>query len=65
MYKKRTLHFYTYTKNVQIVQNLYKVSTKNGLQLEMHIFCAYKQCTNYTKLCYYNEEPEVTRSNKK
>ena len=36
-------------KNVQTVQNLYKVQTKNSLKLKMYVFCAYKQCTNYTK----------------
>ena len=35
-------------KNVQTVQNLYKVQTKNDLKLEMCVFCTYKQCTNYT-----------------
>ena len=52
MYKKCTLNSYIYTKYVQTVQNftkLYKVQTKNGLKLEMYIFCTYKQCTNYTK----------------
>ena len=39
----------TYIKNVQPVQNLYKVQTKNGLNLEMYVFCTYKQCTNCTK----------------
>ena len=35
-------------KNVQTVQNLHTVQTKNGLKLEMYVFCTYKQCTNYT-----------------
>ena len=30
------------TKNVQTVQNLYKVQTKNDLKLEMYVFCSYK-----------------------
>ena len=30
------------TKNVQTVQNLYKVQTKNDLKLEMYVFCTYK-----------------------
>ena len=29
-------------KNVQTVQNLYKVQTKSSLKLEMYIFCTYK-----------------------
>ena len=49
MYKKCTSNSYIYTKNVQPVQNLYKVQTKNGLKLEMYVFCTYKQCTNCTK----------------
>ena len=49
MYKKCTSNSYIYTKNVQPVQNLYKVQTKNGLNLEMYVFCTYKQCTNCTK----------------
>ena len=36
-------------KNVQTVQNLCKVQTKNGLKLEIYVFCTYKQCKNYTK----------------
>ena len=39
------LHIY----KKQAVQYLYKVQTKKGLKLEMHIFCTYKQCTSYTK----------------
>ena len=34
-------------KNVQTVQNLYKVQTKNGLKIKKYVFCTYKQCTNY------------------
>ena len=49
MYKKCTSQSDIYTKNVQTVQNLYKVQTKNSLKLEMYILCTYKQCTNYTK----------------
>ena len=30
------------TKNVQTVQNLYKVQTKNSLKLEIYVFCTYK-----------------------
>ena len=41
LYKSK-LHDNECTKNVQIVQNLYKVQTKNGLKLEMHVFCTYK-----------------------
>ena len=37
---------YTYTKTIQTVQNLYKVQTKNGLKLELYVFCTYKQCTD-------------------
>ena len=37
---------YIYTKKIQTVQNLYKVQTKNGLKLEMYVFCTYKQCTD-------------------
>ena len=48
MYKKCKLNSFIYTKK-QAVQNLYKVQTKKGLKLEMHIFCIYKQCTSYTK----------------
>ena len=45
----RQIHRYIFTKNVQTVQNLYKVQTKNGLKLEMYIFCAYKTyTTSYT-----------------
>ena len=36
-------------KNVQTVENLYKVQTKNGFKLEMYVFCTYTQCTNYIK----------------
>ena len=36
-------------KNVQTVENLFKVQTKNGFKLEMYVFCTYTQCTNYTK----------------
>ena len=49
MYKKCTSNLYIYTKNVQSVQNLYKVQTKNGLKLEMFVFCTYKQWTSYAK----------------
>ena len=35
MYKKCTQNSYIYTKNVQTVQNLYEIQTKNGLRLEM------------------------------
>ena len=49
MYKKCTSYSYIYTKNVQTVQNLYKVQTKNSLKLEMYVFCTYKQCMNYYK----------------
>ena len=52
MYKKCTSNSYIYTKNVQTVQNFYKVQTKNGLKLEMYVFCTCKQCTNYTKHVY-------------
>ena len=38
MYKKCTSNSHIYTKNVPIVQNLYKVKTKNGLKLEMYVF---------------------------
>ena len=38
MYKKCTSNSYTYTKYVQIVQNLYKVQNKNNLKLEMFVF---------------------------
>ena len=38
MYKKCTSNSYIYTKNIQTVQNLYKVQTKNGLKLEMYVF---------------------------
>ena len=37
------------TKNVQTVQNLYKVQAKNSFKLEMYVFCTYKQYTNYIK----------------
>ena len=30
------------TKNVQTVQNLYKVQTKNSLKLKMYVICTYK-----------------------
>ena len=36
-------------KNVQTVQNLYNIQTKNSLKLEICVFCTYKQCTNYIK----------------
>ena len=36
-------------KNVQPVQNLYRVHTDKSLKLEMYVFCTYKQYTNYTK----------------
>ena len=49
MYEKCTSNSQINTKNVQTVQNLYKVQTKNSLKLEMDVFCTYKQCTNYTK----------------
>ena len=49
MYQKCTSNCYTYTKNVQTVQNLYKVQNKNDLKLEMYVFCTYKQCTSYIK----------------
>ena len=39
MYKKCTSNPYIYTKNVQTVQNLYKVQAKNGLKLKMYVFC--------------------------
>ena len=29
---------YIYTKNVQAVQNFYKVQTKNGLKFEIYVF---------------------------
>ena len=49
MYKKCTSNSHIYTKNVPTVQNLYKVKTKNGLKLEMYVFCTCKQCSkNYT-----------------
>ena len=51
MYKKGTSNSYIYTKNVQTVQNLYKVQTKNGLKLEMYVFCIqtmYKLYKTYT-----------------
>ena len=38
MYKKSTANFYIDTKNVQTVQDLYKVQTKNGLKLRMYVF---------------------------
>ena len=47
--KSYTSHFYIYTKNVQNIQNLHKVWTKNGLKLEMYVFCTYYHCTNYKK----------------
>ena len=50
MCKKCTSNFYINTKNVQTVQNLYKVQTKNGLKLEM-CFCIqtmYKLYKTYT-----------------
>ena len=37
-----TLHDNECTKNVQTVQNSQKVQTKNGLKLEMDVFCTYK-----------------------
>ena len=49
MSKKCTWNSYIYTKNVQTVQNLYKFQTKNGLKLEIYVFCTNKQCTNFTK----------------
>ena len=49
MYKKYKSNSYIYTKNVQTVQNLYKVQTKHGLKVETYVFCVYKQCTNYAK----------------
>ena len=51
MYKKGTSNSYIYTKNVQTAQNLYKVQTKNGLKLEMYVFCIqtmYKLYKTYT-----------------
>ena len=36
-------------KNVQTVQNLYNVQTKNSLKLEICVSCTHKQCTNYIK----------------
>ena len=36
MYKKCTSNSYIYTKNVQTVQNLYNIQTKNNLKLEMY-----------------------------
>ena len=48
--KKSTSNSYIYTKNLQTGQILYKVETKNVLELEMYVFCTYKQCTNYKKL---------------
>ena len=50
LYSKCTSNSYVYTGNAQTVQNLYKVQTKNGLKLEMYVFCTYKQCTHYAKL---------------
>ena len=38
MYKKYTSNSHIYGKNVQTVQNLYRVLTKNGLKLEMYGF---------------------------
>ena len=42
MFKKFISNSYIYTKNVQTVQNLYKVLTKNNLKLEMYVFCTNK-----------------------
>ena len=42
-YTKNVHQIPTYLhKNVQTVQNLYTVQTKNGLKLEMYVFCSYK-----------------------
>ena len=41
MYEKCTSNSQINTKNVQTVQNLYKVQTKNSLKLEMDVFCTY------------------------
>ena len=41
--------FYMHLKNVQTIQNLYKFQIKVGLKLEMHVFCVFTQCKNYTK----------------
>ena len=49
MYKKCTSNSYIHTKNVQSVQNLYKVQTEKSLKLEMYVFFMYKQCPNYSK----------------
>ena len=49
MYKKCTYIKFlaTYiTKNVQTVENLYKVQTEKSLKLEMYVFCMYKQRRN-------------------
>ena len=41
MYKKCTSNSHTYTKNCTICTKLIKVQTKNGLKLEMYVFCTY------------------------
>ena len=51
MYKKCTWNSYFYTKNVQTVQNLYKVQTKSDLKLEtcfLYIQTMHKLYKTYT-----------------
>ena len=49
MYKECTSTFYIYTKNVQTVQNLYKVQTERACNLKCMFFSTCKQYANYTK----------------
>ena len=41
MYKKCTSNSHIYTKKCTICTKLIKVLTKNGLKLEMYVFCTY------------------------
>ena len=63
MYKKCTSNSCIHTKNVQTVQNLYKVQTKNDLKLEIYVFCTqklmkttqnlYNQLTEMAFVCFF------------
>ena len=52
MYKKCISNSYIHTKNVQTVQNLYKVQTEKSLKVEMYVFLdvqtIYKLSKTYT-----------------
>ena len=52
MYKKCTSNSCIYTKTEQTVQTLHKHQTKNGLKLEMYVFCTYEQCVQTIQNLY-------------